>query len=158
MNIHLPHGPTSFRSRAKNTVCLNGDIYGTWGLCSPLTQSFGCRRRLGSIFILFGEPSKFFTRVFQGQNKKSMPKATRKRKARKNSITKKPISRKPLAKYERMCYNILRVPVIRLYRSALLTSIQGCRIAVRQPAFLFVMLLYRNCRYLSIRFLNLTGR
>ena len=45
----------------------------------------------------------------------------------KNFITKKPIHRKPLAKTKKMCYNIFWVPVIRLYRSAAYTSVQGYR-------------------------------
>ena len=45
-----------------------------------------------------------------------------------NSITKKPIFRKTLEKRGRMCYNIPRAPVIRLYRSALDTFMQGYRI------------------------------
>ncbi len=59
---------------------------------------------------------------------------------RKNFITKKPIFRKPLAKRQRICYNILWVPVIRLYRSfcaLFITSMQGCRIA-SATACLFV--------------------
>ena len=45
----------------------------------------------------------------------------------KNFVTKKPIPRKPLAKTKKMCYNIFWVPVIRLYRSAAYTSVQGYR-------------------------------
>lgn len=47
----------------------------------------------------------------------------------KNFITIKPIFPKPLAKTKRMCYNISWVPVIRLYRGALFTSMQGRRSA-----------------------------
>lgn len=53
------------------------------------------------------------------------------------SVKKKPICRKPLAKLKRICYNIFWVPVIRLYRCASFTSMQGCRIA-SATACLFV--------------------
>jgi len=37
------------------------------------------------------------------------------------------MSTKTLAKTEKMCYNTFRVPVFRLYRSGLVTSVQGRR-------------------------------
>ncbi len=42
-------------------------------------------------------------------------------------MEKKPMSTKTLAKTEKMCYNTFWVPVFRLYRSALFTSMQGRR-------------------------------
>ena len=63
----------------------------------------------------------------------------------KNSVTKKPIFGKPLAKHERMCYNILRAPVIRLYRSAVSTSVQDCH-TPNMAVCLFLYLYYTaNC-------------
>lgn len=68
----------------------------------------------------------------------------------KNFVTKKPIPRKPLAKTKKMCYNIFWVPVIRLYRSAAYTSVQGYR-TCDTVACLFLYLYYtaffRVCQY-----------
>lgn len=69
------------------------------------------------------------------KHKKSAHKDSKSASARKNPMRKKPICGKPLAKTEKICYNVLRVPVIRLYRGACFTFMQGCCIAVQQPAF-----------------------
>ena len=63
--------------------------------------------------------------------------------------------RKTLAKSEKMCYNISRAPVIRLYRGAVDTSVQGCR-SCDTIACLFLYLYYTakilNCQLFPEKF------
>ena len=65
-------------------------------------------------------------------------------------VAKKAYMRKTLAKSEKVCYNILRVPVIRLYRSALSLLCRVVVLVVRRLAF-FVCILIIPQKY---RFVN----